>query len=84
LKYSRRAAVLCPPPDGERPEADASAADRGGFGTTAAVCRFASMNEQAKVCRRKAAECERAALLATESRVQATYRDLVRQCGTHA
>jgi hypothetical protein len=37
------------------------------------------MNEQAEACRRKAAECERAAVLATQPAVQAIYRDLARQ-----
>jgi hypothetical protein len=33
----------------------------GGFGTAAACSLFADMNEQAEVCRRRAAECGRAA-----------------------
>jgi hypothetical protein len=37
------------------------------------------MNEQAEACRRKAAECERAVVLATQPDMQAIYRDLARQ-----
>ena len=43
------------------------------------VRRFDGMNEQAEACRRKAAECERAVVLATQPDVQAIYRDLARQ-----
>ena len=49
------------------------------LGTLRQVRRFDDMNEQAKVCRRKAAECERAAVSAIEPRLQAMYRDLARQ-----
>jgi hypothetical protein len=37
------------------------------------------MSDQAEACRRKAAECERAAALATDPGLKATYRDLARQ-----
>ena len=37
------------------------------------------MSEQAQACLRKAAQCERAALLATDPGAQATFRDLARQ-----
>ena len=49
------------------------------LGTLRQVRRFDDMNEQAKVCQRKAAECERSAVLATDPREQAMYRDLARQ-----
>ena len=48
-------------------------------GTMRQVSRFHSMLEQAEACRRKAAECERALVLATRPAVQAIYRDLARQ-----
>jgi hypothetical protein len=37
------------------------------------------MSQRAQACLRKAEECERAAALATERRVQTTYRDLAAQ-----
>ena len=37
------------------------------------------MREQARACLRRAAECERAAVLAIDPGTQATYRDLARQ-----
>ena len=43
------------------------------------VGRFHGMSEQAEACRRKAAECEQAAVLATRPDVQDIYRDLARQ-----
>ena len=43
------------------------------------VSRFHDMSEQAEACRRKAAECERAAVLATRPDMQAIYRDLANQ-----
>jgi hypothetical protein len=43
------------------------------------VRRFHGMNEQAEACRRKAAECERAAVPATQPDTRAIYRDLARQ-----
>jgi|SRR6516162_3572748 len=48
-------------------------------GTMRQVSRFHGMSEQAEACRRKAAECERAVVLATQPDVQAIYRDLARQ-----
>ena len=48
-------------------------------GTMQQVSRFHGMSEQAKACRRKAAECERAVVLATRPDVQAIHRDLARQ-----
>jgi len=41
--------------------------------------RFHGMSEQAEACRRKAAECEQAVVLATRPDVKAIYRDLARQ-----
>ena len=38
-----------------------------------------TMRERARACLRKAAECERAAVLAIDPGTQATYRDLARQ-----
>ena len=49
------------------------------LGTMRQVSRFHGMSEQAEACRRKAAECERAAVLATRPDMQAIYRDLARQ-----
>jgi len=43
------------------------------------VSRFHGMSEQAEACRRKAAECEQAVVLATRPGVKAIYRDLARQ-----
>jgi hypothetical protein len=37
------------------------------------------MSEKARACLRRAAECERAAVLATETVAQGLYRDLARQ-----
>jgi hypothetical protein len=37
------------------------------------------MSEEAEACRRKAGECERAAVLATNPDLQTMYRDLGRQ-----
>ena len=37
------------------------------------------MSEKARACLRRAAECERAAVLATETGAQGLYRDLARQ-----
>ena len=48
-------------------------------GTMRQVSRFHGMSEQAEACRRKAAECEQAVVLATQPHVQAIYRDLARQ-----
>jgi hypothetical protein len=48
-------------------------------GTTRQVSRSHGMSEQAEACRRKAAECERAVVLATRPDVKAIYRDLARQ-----
>jgi len=44
-----------------------------------AVRRLNGRSERARACLRKAAECERAAVLAIDPRTQATYRDLARQ-----
>jgi hypothetical protein len=43
------------------------------------VRRFVGMNEEAAVCRRRAAECERAAVMVTQFHVQVIYRELARQ-----
>ena len=43
------------------------------------VSRFHGMSEQAEACRRKAAQCEQALVLATRPDIQAIYRDLARQ-----
>lgn len=37
------------------------------------------MIHRAEACRNKALNCERAALIATDSNVQAAYRDMARQ-----
>ena len=37
------------------------------------------MDEEAEVCRRRAAECDRAAVVATQFLVQVIYRELARQ-----
>jgi hypothetical protein len=44
-----------------------------------AVRYLNGMTEQARTCLRKAAECERASVLATDPGAQATYRELARQ-----
>ena len=48
-------------------------------GTMRQVSRFHGMSKQAEACRRKAAECEQAVVLATRPDMQAIYRDLARQ-----
>jgi hypothetical protein len=48
-------------------------------GTMRQVSRFHGMSKQAEACRRKAAECEWAVVLATQPHLQAIYRDLARQ-----
>ena len=42
-------------------------------GTMRQVSRFHGMSEQAEACRRKAAECERAVVLATRPDMQAIF-----------
>ena len=44
-----------------------------------ALHHLSGVGERAQVCLRKAAECERAAVLAIEPRLQAMYHDLARQ-----
>jgi hypothetical protein len=44
-----------------------------------AVRHLNGKSEQARACLRRAAECERAAVLAIDPGTQATYRDLARQ-----
>jgi hypothetical protein len=44
-----------------------------------AVRHLNGMREQARACLRRAAECERAAVLASDPGTQAIYRDLARQ-----
>jgi hypothetical protein len=44
-----------------------------------AVRHLNGMSEQARACLRKAAQCERAAVLAIDPDTQATFRDLARQ-----
>ena len=48
-------------------------------GTPTQFHRFAAMSERADACRRQAAECERAAIIATDLPVRLMYLDLARQ-----
>ncbi len=48
-------------------------------GTVLQPSRFNGVSERVQACRRKAAECERAAVLATQSDAQIMYRDLACQ-----
>lgn len=49
------------------------------FGTLGQIPNFDGMSERTKACLRKAADCERAAVLATAPALQAMYRELARQ-----
>jgi hypothetical protein len=46
---------------------------------TTAVRHLKGMRERARACLRRAAGCERAAVLAIDPHTRATYRDLARQ-----
>jgi hypothetical protein len=48
-------------------------------GTPSQCHRLDDMNERAEACRRKAVDCERAAILATDGTLHRTYLDLAQQ-----